>query len=224
MLTLGKNAHAVLFYSFVSNAMPTKAENCPLDPVIPPTDIYLNHVEKNVCLWVQSTWGDLRQALNNTCDLLLANKQSGSYDQIACLCSAPLCQKDLCTTVYSVIVYGQNISDELANCVRDFISDFCRSKNPSLTDWLIGLGIAAGIMCCLIPVCIYMYFTCKDELTSECITIRRFNRRREEPEPLLSNQENQQPSRHLINSVTDSTLELSEQQTENNSTWCCFRR
>ena len=228
LFTLGNK----LNYGLILSTHIVKAENCELDNIFgSPTDIYLKNSKGNTSLWVQNTFGDeLKQALNNTCDLFLENKQPGSYDQIACLCPAPLCQKDLCITVYSAILYGKNVSDELANCVKDFISNFCKSKNPSPIEWLIGFATGIGIVCCVIPSCIYIYISIRDTYNRRregffrcCYEFfARINLRGEEPS--LSNQANQQPENYLVNPIIDDIIEVSEQKTENNSTWCCFGR
>src|ERR1700734_320587 len=69
LLILGKKAHAILFYGFLSGAMSAQVDACALPPLSSPIDIYLKHSEKNVFLWAKSAWGDeLKQALNNTCN------------------------------------------------------------------------------------------------------------------------------------------------------------
>lgn len=181
LLTMGKKAYSVLFYSFALGIISTKANNCELYSGGTISDVYLNHSQENAFLWIQyNTYIYLWSAINNTCNFSLSGKQAGNYEQIGCVCetSTPI-------PAWKIKLYGQNVTLESVNCIKDFLNGNCNQLTPYL--WTVIISIAGGLSLCL---------GC-----SGCLAW--YNRQRPQEIPLIPHLENQlefkeEPRRNCI--------------------------
>lgn len=151
LLTMGKKAHSIFFYSFALSVVNTKADDCTLYETIGKTAyVYLNNSQKNAFLWIQYNavfyaWN----AINNTCNFTLADKQPGSYEQLDCLCPIGSDRK--------IKLYGQNITLESIQCIEGFLNRNCDKLTTGQTIAIIVLTpVAASFLLYCISPCIIL--------------------------------------------------------------------
>lgn len=119
--------------------------------------VYLNSTQDNGLLAIKynSVHYDL-PVLDNVCNLTLAEKPSGSYPELECLCmdstEGPVRPKSNNMTTeqkgYKVIVSGQNMGTVAMNCIREILEANCNKVTPSQLNGLIVFGVFFGVACC----------------------------------------------------------------------------
>lgn len=143
-VNLSTKTSAIFLASLALMIKSAKADDCLFPTLSSIQDVYLNHSTENAFLLVKHIKGDdFSQTLNNICGFFKANKQLGTYSQLACLCEGG----DVPT--YQVIVYGQNITSEMIKCIKKAID--CSAGWEDL----IKLGIVMLLVacCCTSIIC-----------------------------------------------------------------------
>lgn len=120
------------------------ADNCEENSAFSYSNIYLNHTTNKAFLYLKVAVDLSESWINNTCNFTLAAKQPGDYLLQDCACSSKESTEEGPYYYNNALILGQNVTQEMVDCIKDFLNNFCNHKSSTLpVSIIIGIFILA---------------------------------------------------------------------------------